>query len=199
MGTVTTHWQDMYHGNWPTALTGAVVAKAGEGASYSDPRYSSWAHLAALEGHNCFAYYALHRGATADMVAQAKRAHSLIGTRPAMFDVETWRAESGSPAGIATLAEALTAVQAYREAGGTMNVMYLPRSQWVAMGSPNLLPLIEARLHIINADYRAGSATPHSAAWESYGGMTPFAVQDRPCHNVALMPWANAKLIWTAK
>lgn len=191
-----THWQDLYGGNWGTALNGAGVFKAGEGASFSDAHYQDWLKLAARDGHNAFGYYALHQGTKAAIVQQAKRAFSVIGKRPMMFDWEWWQAESGSPAGIATLAEGTEAIDTYRAAGGVTHVVYFPRSQWERIGAPNLAPLMERGMHLVNANYRPGSDRPGSAAWESYGGLPVFAVQYKPEHNVANMPWAQAKAIW---
>lgn len=192
-----THWSDYYHGDYPRTLTGAVVVKAGEGLSYTDSSYPKWIADATRGGHHCYAYYALHtaRHGSAEMVIQARRAARLIGRRPAMFDVERWPAESGSPAGIAEIGEVLTAIDTYR-AEGVMHVCYLPRSQWETMGRPSLLGLASRRIHVINADYRAGSERYGSAAWDGYGGIKPWAVQYAPCHNTAPGSWADAQAVW---
>lgn len=193
---IQTHWNDIYHGDAPFSIKQAVVCKAGEGRNYTDPLYRAFIADAEAGRHHAYAYYALHQGTKYEIVQQARRAHSLIGSRPAMFDVENWKAESGSPAGIATLAACVEAIDTYRAAGGIMHVIYLPRSQWHRMGSPNLAPLVARQLHVVNADYRRGSSLPRSAAWDSYGGMHVWAVQYAPCHNVSNSHWAVAQNVW---
>lgn len=191
-----TYWNDFYHGNAPVTLTGAAVFKAGEGIAFTDPQYTRFLAQAAATGHHAYAYYALHLGSHAQMIAQGARALSLIGRRGSMFDCERWPAESGSAAGMVSLPDILDAIAAYRVGGGTMNVIYLPRSQWMTQGQPDLTPLVKMRMHLVNANYRAGSRTPGSPAWDSYGGMPVWAVQYAPCHNTARGTWAQAQAVW---
>lgn len=194
--TLQTHWQDLYGGNWGTALKGAGVFKAGEGRNFSDAHFADWLKVAARDGHHAYAYYALHQGSKAEIVQQATRAQSLVGKRSTMFDVEVWPAESGSPAGIATLGEVTEAVDTFRAQGGTMNVIYLPRSMWERIGSPDLTPLRSRGLHLLNADYRKGSESIGSPAWHGYGGMPVWAVQYAPEHNTSGGSWPMAQAVW---
>lgn len=182
--TSSTHWHDYYHGNTP-AFNEDAVFKAGEGAAFTDPKYAANVTAAAAHGVHSSAYYALHAGTLAEAQAQAHRAVGIIGTRGAMFDVEEWPAESGSPSGIASLPVVLSAVDYYHSHAGIMNVIYLPRSQWEKMGRPDLTALTRRGLHLVNANYNASSAAPGSPAWDSYGGMPVWAVQYAPCNNYA--------------
>jgi LysM repeat protein len=188
-------WNDI--SNWQRGyqVSGPVVCKAGEGVAYTDPTYQGFVGAADRLGVFGGAYYALHSG---DPAGQARRAAGIIGHRPMMFDVEDWPAESGSPAGIASLPEVLTAIDTLRATGGVTNVIYLPRSQWQRMGSPDLAPLRLRKIAIINADYRAGSSDLSHPAWSAIGGSPVFAVQYAPEHNVAAVSWPDAAAIWQA-
>jgi len=191
-----THWNDIYHGTVNSAPSEAVVCKAGEGALFTDPSYRPHLAQAAAGGHHAYAYYALHTGTAPEIAAQARRAFMLIGARPAMYDAERWPAESGSPAGMVSLPQLCSAIDAYRGLGGVMWVCYLPRSMWALMGSPSLSPLASRKIHIVNADYQPGSETVGSPAWAPYGGVRPWAVQYKPCHNTAPGTWAQAQSVW---
>lgn len=193
----TASWNDYYHGNSSAPITKAVVLKAGEGASMYDQYYNDGLKKAEDGGHNAYAYFALHTGSTQQMKDQAKRAFDKIGKRPAMFDDEKWKAESGSAAGMVTLSQLVTAIETYHDEGGIMNVQYYPRSMWGFAGSPNLSPLVELGQHIINADYSSGSNKKGSHADTPYGGLPSiFAVQWKACNNIFFGPWASAKAIW---
>lgn len=196
MTTPVARWNDIYHGNAPWQMTEPVVCKAGEGALFTDPSYRAYCAQADSLHFDAFAYYALHTGTAVEMTAQARRAHMLIGARPAMYDAERWPAESGSPAGMVSLSQLCSAIDAYRDFGGVMNVCYLPREMWREMGAPSLAPLAWRRIHIINAEYLPDAATPGTAAWKPYGGVSPWAVQYKPCHNVAPGTWPDARLVW---
>lgn len=197
--TSQTYWSDLYHGNAMGAVSGDVVLKAGEGASFTDPTFHDRVLAIVRAGFDARGYYALHRGTTQEMQAQAHRAFALIGTRGAMFDVEKWPAEAGSPAGIASLNMVCAAVDYYQAMpGARMNVIYLPRSQWEAMGSPDLTPLVRRGLHLVNANYDHGSEDTSNPAWYSYGGMQVWAVQYQACHNTARGTQAQARAVWDA-
>jgi len=192
-----TVWNDYYHGNAPIPTPDRpIVVKAGEGAAFSDPQYQHFCAQASAQGQPAYAYYALHAGSTNEMIAQARRAAGIIGKRPAMWDVERWPAESGSAPGIASVGQTATAVDAYRAAGGVMHVIYLPRSQWAALGQPDLRPLASLGLRFINADYRPGSSTLGSPAWAPYGGITPWAVQYAACHNTSPGTRLDMMRVW---
>lgn len=176
-------WHDI--SNWQGSgyrVAGPIVAKAGEGLDFTDSTFPGFCAQAAAGGWPAYAYYALHTGQPAD---QARRAASIAAGRPCMFDTEVWPAESGSPAGIASLDELLTAIDTYRAVGGVMHVCYLPRSQWARMGSPDLTPLSSRGIRILNADYRPGADQPTHPAWSPYGGLVPFGVQYARESNVA--------------
>lgn len=188
-------WNDI--SNWQKGwrVSGPIVAKAGEGLAFTDGLFADFCAQAAAIGAPCYAYYALHAGSPE---AQARRAAGIIGSRPAMFDVEDWPQESGSPAGIASLAELLSAVDHYRGLGGVMNVCYLPRSQWMNMGHPDLTPLAGRGVRIINADYRFGDAIS-SPAWEPYGGVTPWALQYAAENNTFPGTAEEWRAVWEGK
>jgi Glycosyl hydrolases family 25 len=151
-------------------LAGALVvlAKATEGLGYTNPEYGPFHTEAARHGTFFCAYHFLSAGNGA---GQAAHAHSVIGGTPAMLDFE--------PAGTApSLADAVAFIDAYRKAGGTCWLCYLPRWYWQQLGSPDLGPLRQRGMLLVSSNYAAGYTDANSGAgWASYGGMTPTVWQ----------------------
>ena len=144
---------------WP-----ALITKATEGTTYTDPTYASYKAKAAAAGTPFAAYHFLaHK---VDVAAQAKHAYAVIGHVPAMLDVES--GTTGSP----TLTEVVAFVKAYRALGGTMTLIYLPHWYWQGnWGAPSLQVLEDLGLALISSAYTTYSDT--GVGWNSYGGMKP--------------------------
>jgi len=144
---------------WP-----ALITKATEGTTYTDPTYASYKAAAGKAGIPFAGYHFLaHK---VDVAAQAKHAYAVIGHVPAMLDVES--GTTGSP----TLTEVVAFVKAYRALGGTMTLIYLPHWYWQGnWGAPSLQVLEDLGLALISSAYTTYSDT--GVGWNSYGGMKP--------------------------
>jgi glycosyl hydrolase family 25 len=151
------HYQGNYQPHGPT------IAKATEGTSFVDDRYST-NRSRTLAGGWPFAGY--HFLTTQSASAQARHAHATIGSTPAMLDVET--GTTGNP----SLSLTLAFIDAYRSLGGVLHLVYLPKWYWSgAWGSPSLKPLIDRGMALISSQYTTYS--DDGPGWNSYGGMKP--------------------------
>lgn len=141
----TVEWDDVSH--WQGAFNPSrfTVAKATEGTGTKDPEYAGIKSRADAK-HLEFAGY--HFLTSADVVAQAKFAFSVIGKTPAMVDAEL----EGSS--FPTFNQALGFVREYRALGGIMHVSYIPRWFWSGhWGSVNMQALADLAVKNINSDY----------------------------------------------
>jgi hypothetical protein len=155
------HYQGNYHPNGPT------IAKATEGTGFTDSQYST-NRSRTLAGGWPFAGY--HFLTTEDASAQARHAHAVIGSTPAMLDVES--GTSGNP----SLSRVQAFIDAYRKLGGVLHLIYLPKWYWSdAWGSPSLKPLNERGMRLISSQYTTYS--DNGPGWDAYGGMKPVIWQ----------------------
>ena len=155
------HYQGNYHPNGPT------IAKATEGTGFTDSQYST-NRSRTLAGGWPFAGY--HFLTTEDASAQARHAHAVIGSTPAMLDVES--GTSGNP----SLSRVQAFIDAYRKLGGVLHLIYLPKWYWSdAWGSPSLTPLNDRGMRLISSQYTTYSDT--GPGWDAYGGMKPVIWQ----------------------
>jgi len=155
------HYQGNYHPNGPT------IAKATEGTGFTDSQYST-NRSRTLAGGWPFAGY--HFLTTEDASAQARHAHAVIGSTPAMLDVES--GTSGNP----SLSCVQAFIDAYRKLGGVLHLIYLPKWYWSdAWGSPSLKPLIDRHMSLISSQYTTYS--DGGPGWDPYGGMKPVIWQ----------------------
>jgi hypothetical protein len=157
-------FHDVSHHNGDYHPDGPTLAKATEGLSFIDERYTT-TRARTLAGGWPFAGYHFLDGGNPD--GQAVHAFSVIGRTPAMLDVE--EPVTGRPP---TLAETVAFVDHYRDLGGVLNVLYLPRWFWAGRwGSPSLAPLAARGLALISSNYTLYTDT--GPGWAPYGGMVP--------------------------
>lgn len=151
-----------YQGN--IDLTGAqvVVAKATQGATYTDPLYGRNKAEAARVGALFVAYHWLD---TSDAGAQARHAFAVVGADvPLMIDDEQ---------GTISVPHTLAFVDAYRTLGGLVALEYAPRWVWWKSGQPDLRPFTAAGLHLVSSSYPQAGYTATGPGWAPYGGVTP--------------------------
>lgn len=155
-----------YQGKMSIAGSPALIAKATEGGTYTDPSYAYYRDQARTAGIPFAAYHFLRHNTTT--AAQVLHAFDVVGTdTPLMLDVET--AVDGTKA---TLADVLAFVDAYRAQGGKCTLIYLPKWYWRDhWGQPSLQPLIDRGLALISSNYVSYSET--GPGWSAYGGMAP--------------------------
>lgn len=156
-----------YQGNIDLAGVPAACAKATEGTGYASPWYTAQEAEAARSGAFFFAYHFLHHGNAA---AQAQHAHSVAGGVPLMLDFEP----TGTSA--PTLADATAFIRAYRKAGGTCWLAYLPHWYWQQLGSPDLKPLRDLGMLLVSSAYPGGYPGDHGSGWTPYGGYREVTV-----------------------
>lgn len=139
--------------------TAAVIAKATEGTTYLDASYQDFKTQAANVGAVFAGYHYLHAGNTA---AQAAFCYRVVGKTPIMLDVE---------AGSGGVTDVLGFVNSFRALGGTCNLVYLPHWYWqYTLGSPSLIPLVNAGLKLVSSNYTTYSDS--GPGWAGYGGET---------------------------
>lgn len=170
---MTTHFPDLSHypdadPNTPGTQTldlhdvVALITKATEGTTYTDPTYATYRDRARAKGIPFAAYHWLH---AYDVPGQARHAFSVVGPDvPLMIDDE----DTGDGLSIA---RTLEFVREYRALGGRVVLEYLPHWFWQAHGSPSLQPLIDAGLALVSSNYTTYS--DNGPGWAPYGGMTP--------------------------
>lgn len=146
----------------------AVLIKATEGTTYTNPDFSrAWSDAQSRE-LPAAAYHFLHHDS--DPATQAQHFHDVAGDAPCMLDVET--ASNGT---MATVADCLAFATKLRSLGGYVRLVYFPHWYWMKLGQPDLTPLAQAGMALISSNYTAYSDT--GPGWASYGGMTPMIWQ----------------------
>lgn len=158
-----------YQGNIDLSSVPAACAKVTEGSSYASPAYGEQKAMAARDGAFFFAYHFLRHGNAAE---QAARCHAVAGSVPVMVDFEP--SGASSPA----LADATAFTDAYRAAGGTAHLVYLPHWYWLQLGAPDLRPLRDRGMLLVSSAYPSGAYQgDHGSGWDAYGGMSPVIWQ----------------------
>ena len=152
----------------------ALIIKCTQGTDYVNPDYADWLDEAAAAGLLVGAYHYVDGTAPAAQAAWLK-ANIVDPTVAVMLDEES-----------TSLAQALAVADAMDAEGLHVRLLYLARSYWQSLGSPDLSgPLGTRRLALVNAAYPS-SATgspaqlyPGDAAagWAAYGGVTPTLYQ----------------------
>lgn len=162
---MTTYYPDISAYQKGIPINGpAVCIKATEGTGWVSSDYAPALHRAAAAGTFPWAYHFLH----ADFAsAQAGFCHRVTGGTPLMLDFEP--AGSSRPG----LGDACGFLDAYKSAGGTCHLTYLPHWYWEQLGRPSLLPLISRGQALVSSNYTAYTDDPAGAGWQPYGGMTP--------------------------
>ncbi|HET9172021.1 MAG TPA: GH25 family lysozyme [Actinospica sp.] len=152
----------------------ALIIKCTEGTGYLNPDYANWLGEAAAAGLLVGAY---HYVDGTDPAAQAAwlKANIVDPSVPVMIDEES-----------VSLAQALAVADAMDAEGLHVRLMYLARSYWQTLGSPDLSAPFAARgLALVNASYpSSASGSPAqlypgdgAAGWDAYGGVTPTLYQ----------------------
>lgn len=156
-------------GGVSTKGASAICVKATEGTNYTNPDYKRAMNDANAHGVFNFAYHFMHAG---NAGAQARYCHSVVNKTPLMLDVEP-STLGGNP----TVADAEAFVEAFRNAGGVIHLVYLPRWWWQELGSPSLSGLKSRGLRIVSSAYPTNGYSEHGTGWDAYGGMTPTVWQ----------------------
>ncbi|NUP52511.1 MAG: glycoside hydrolase [Catenulispora sp.] len=154
-----------------------VIAKTTEGTYYTDADYQGWRQQAAHLGKP-FVWYHFLSGE--DPHAQAQHTRANVGDigLPGMLDAEP--AGSFSP----SLEQMLGYIDAARDVGLNMRLIYLPRWYWQQIGSPGLTAMLDRGLELVSSSYPGGTGSAPglypgdgAAGWQPYGGMTPLLYQ----------------------
>lgn len=188
-----THWDDVAGTYQPGFKpTRAVVHKATEGTSFHDPDYAGCKARAAAGGHHFAAYHFLKAGNAA---AQADFCFGVVGTSvPLMIDIES----EGSS--VPSIADVVAFTKRYRQRGGIVNVVYLPKWYWQGKWhSASLAPLAALGLVNINSDYSGGEN--NAGAYAAFGGMTVIGLQYTSTPhdiNASHLTWAQVWAHFTA-
>jgi hypothetical protein len=141
--------------------TVAVIAKASEGATFSDALYGKFKTQAAKVGAVFSAYHFLWSSSPAEV----RHVVGIVGKTPLMIDAENTHVKT-------TVAMIVAFAKAYRAAGGVVWGVYLPRWYWQGtLGSPSLAPLKAAGLALVSSNYTTYS--DGGPGWGAYGGVTP--------------------------
>jgi hypothetical protein len=141
--------------------TVAVIAKASEGATFTDGTYKGFKAQAARVGALFSAYHFLWSSSAAEV----RHVYGIVGKTPLMLDAENTHVKT-------TVAMIVAFAKAYRAAGGVVWGVYLPRWYWQGtLGSPSLAPLKAAGLALVSSNYTTYS--DGGPGWGAYGGVTP--------------------------
>lgn len=166
--TGTIFFGDYYSGDAGISLTGTVAAciKATQGTDYKNPAYASLRDEANRVGAYVFAYHFLTRG---NAKAQAKFYYENHGNRPVMVDAEIDPATGHGPS-LADILEFADTING--EPDGSCHLVYLPKSYWEQIGSPDLRVFRDSGpLRLVSSNYTTYS--DNGVGWEPYGGMFP--------------------------
>lgn len=155
--------------------TVAVCGKSTEGTTYFNPYYNAFKSEAASHGAYFFSYHFLRQG---NASAQADYCFSKIGATPLMLDVES--TGSSTPG----INDVTAFVDRFRNIGGKVWLVYLPKWYWQSIGSPSLNPLISRGLLLVSSNYPSGGYSENGPGWASYGGMTPLVWQYTASQNL---------------
>lgn len=148
----------------------ALIVKCSQGMTYLDPDYAAWLGEARASGLLVGVYHYVDGSSP---VAQAAwlRARIIDPSLIVMLDEEA-----------VGLPQTLEVADAMTELGLHVRLVYLARSYWSAVGSPDLsAPFSRRGIGLVNAAYpSARAATPvqlypgdGAAGWTPYGGVTP--------------------------
>jgi len=167
---VTIHYPDISSFQGNILLRGAPAAciKATQGTGYSNPYYGSRMGGARQTGVLGFAYHFLEAGNAA---AQAAHCHSVVRSTPVMLDVEVTgnsRPRTG---------DVYAFIDAFRKAGGTLHLCYLPHWYWSEIGSPDLKGLRDRHVLLVSSAYPSSGYSDRGAGWAAYGGSSPVVWQ----------------------
>jgi hypothetical protein len=164
---MTIFFPDLSNHNTATVepATAAVLAKATEGSSFTDPTYARHKQEAHAVGAVFGAYHWLWSADDAEVA----HCRDVVGDTPLMLDCENLKV-------VNTVKMIETFTVKYRNAGGTVFLMYLPHWYWQDhMGAPSLKPLDEIGLNLVSSNYTRYS--DNGPGWDPYGGMTPVQWQ----------------------
>lgn len=148
----------------------ALIVKCTQGTTYVDPDYAAWLDEARASGLLVGAYHYVDGSNPAAQAAWLK-ANIIDPSLIVMLDEE----QVGLPQTL-EVADAMTAE------GLHVRLVYLARSYWSAIGSPDLsAPFGHRGIGLVNAAYPSAHAAKPvqlypgdgSAAWNQYGGATP--------------------------
>jgi len=161
---VTLFYPDIsgYQGNIDLAGVPACCAKATEGTGFASPAYAAQKAMAARDGVFFFAYHFLRHG---EPRTQAMWCRGKTAGVPLMLDFEPTGASAP------TLADAVAFISAFRGAGGTCWLAYLPHWYWLQLGAPDLKPLRDLGMLLVSSAYPGGYPGDHGSGWQPYGGM----------------------------
>lgn len=159
------------------SLTGmaAVVVKATEGTSYTNPDYARVASDATSRGLPWAAYHWIHHGTSAS--AQADHFHSVAGNAPCMLDVE----KSGD---FPNVQDCLDFSNRLNQLGGHVRLVYFPNWYWKSIGSPDLTPLARAGMALVSSNYPSAGYSDNGPGWAAYGGVAPDVWQYTDAHQL---------------
>lgn len=197
MASNVTHWDDVASYQGAYAPSRFTVAKATQSTSYFNPYYDGVKTRAAAGKHHFAAYHFLVAGNAA---AQAKWAHSKIGTVPTMLDIEINPDDKKYP----SIADAVAFITEFRALGGTLNISYIPRWFWAGnWKSVTMAPLAKLGIKNINSNYGVGSNPgANNAALKAFGGLPVIGLQTTSTPhdiNVAYMTFTQLWEMWTGK
>jgi lysozyme len=161
---MTLHFPDISAFQSGISLQGAVAAaiKCTEGTTWLSGDYANAVGRARSVGCWPMSYHFLHAGHAAAQAGWARAHHAGV---PLMLDLEP--AGSSRP----TVADGVGFVDAFRKAGGTCNLVYLPHWYWEQLGRPSLAPFAQRGMGLWSSSYTTYSDT--GPGWAPYGGMTP--------------------------
>lgn len=152
----------------------ALIIKCTQGTNYVNPDYAAWLDEAGAAGLPVGAYHYVDDTDPATQAAWLK-ANIVDPTLAVMLDEES-----------AGFSQALAVADAMDAGGLHVRLMYLARSYWQTLGSPDLSAPFNARgLALVNASYQStASGSPAqlypgdaAAGWDPYGGVTPTLYQ----------------------
>lgn len=145
-----------------------VEAKVSEGADYRDPDWHRTRDLCNAKGIPVIGY---HYVKTGDPDAQVRNWLANDGGANAMLDFE---ANSGD------ISNFWAVFDAFKRAGVTVRLSYIPHWYWQNIGAPDLsgVPGLVASNYVAGSGY-AAQLYPgdNSARWFGYGGVTPAMLQ----------------------
>lgn len=173
----TLQYPDLSHYQAGISLSGlpAVIAKATEGSSYTDPEYARIARDARAMGIPFAGYHWLHVG---NASGQAAKYHSVAGTTPCMIDVEH---SNDNP----SVQDCLNFKSSLNALGVRVPLVYVPKWYWQQyMGSEDLRPLVAAGMKIVSSNYPNAGYSDNGPGWAPYGGITPTVWQYTDAHQI---------------
>jgi hypothetical protein len=151
-----------------------LIIKCTQGTNYVNPDYAAWLDEARAAGLLVGAYHYVDDTDPATQAAWLK-AHIVDPAVAVMLDEES-----------ASFTQALAVADAMDAEGLRVRLMYLARSYWQTLGSPDLSAPFNARgLALVNASYPStASGSPAqlypgdaAAGWDPYGAVTPTLYQ----------------------